>query len=102
MTITSTQLEMGLQQALERNLAADRIAEAIRAVAKSHEEFTSDIVAAQLTVPTVDLLRLRPNTMGAVFRSLARAGVIERTGAFVQTTRPEGRCRLIPLWRAKG
>lgn len=60
-------------------------------------EFTTDRVwfhleRASVTTP-------EPRALGAIMLALSRAGVIEKTGRYIQTTRPKAHARPIPVWR---
>lgn len=79
---------------------------AVREVAGrcDYEEVSDDTWVAPRPFTTDDVWELldappEPRALGAVMMTLARAGEIEKTGDYKQSTRKECHCRPIPYWR---
>ncbi|MDE2106731.1 MAG: hypothetical protein KGL39_56470 [Patescibacteria group bacterium] len=77
----------------------DAAGEALIAVAKRTFEFTSDEVWAELASQGIHTGENR--ALGAVMQAGNRSGVIEFTGEYRPTTRPEGHKGPKALWRSK-
>ena len=73
----------------------------VRWMAQRGETFSSEHVMRELPVLVRECLERAPNAVGATFTQLARAGVIERTGATVVSLRAGARGRRIQLWTGK-
>lgn len=70
---------------------ADRI---VRTLARTGREFTTDEVWKHL----VGVFTHEPRALGAVITRLAKAGIIEKTGAYVPSGRIECHGRPVPVW----
>lgn len=60
--------------------------------------FTTDDIWAALAEVGVGAPH-EPRAMGAAIRAAAHAGLIESTGVYLKSTRPEAHARPIPVWR---
>lgn len=74
---------------------------AIRELAASGVEFTSETVTKRVGQPTDPDGRAKPNAVGARFSANAKAGLIERVG-FTKAERPNQHAAMLSLWRGKG
>lgn len=71
----------------------------IRALANDCETLTSDDVRDRLPENVLRSLDLYRNAIGAIMKGAATQGIIAPTNSFVRTRRPEGRARMIRVWR---
>lgn len=84
---------------VERNADAawyEAAREACLSVAQMRPTFTSDDIWK--TLEWRGVATHEPKAMGAVLNGLARAGLIRKTGRYVQTTRPQAHKRDIAEW----
>jgi hypothetical protein len=72
--------------------AADR---ELRLLARSGEQFTSDVLVAAVGVPDNHF-----NAIGARINAAARAGLIRKVG-FTKSSRETGHARTIAVWEGK-
>lgn len=73
---------------------------AIRELAASGKEFTSETVTARVGQPVDAEGRAKPNAVGARFSAAARGKLIERVG-FTKAQRPNQHATMISLWRGR-
>lgn len=66
----------------------------VRHLARSGVEFTTDDVWSKMT----GIFTSEPRALGAVMTRLAKAGIIEKTGIYVASSRVECHARPIPVW----
>jgi hypothetical protein len=57
-------------------------------------EFTTDLLWSKVTTDTGE-----PRMVGALMNRLARSQLIEKTGEYRPTERPEAHSRPVPVWR---
>lgn len=69
----------------------------LRYVASLGAEFTTDDIWLRLEFRNIHTHE--PRAMGAVMRAAVRDGLIEKTGAYVESSRPQSHARPIPVWR---
>ncbi len=74
----------------------DAAAAIVRRLAASGAEFSADAVWDELPA---DCSTHEPRALGAVFNRLAKAGLIERTGRYVPSVRPESHRCPKAVWR---
>lgn len=67
--------------------------EAIREVAATGRPFTTDTIWDRVGKPP------EPRAMGAAIRAAMKAGLIEATGGYEQSSRPEAHARPVKVWR---
>ncbi len=77
----------------------DAAGKALIEVAKYNFEFTSDLVWDNLAIQGIHTRENR--ALGAVMQAGHRSGVIEFTGEYKPTIRPEGHKNLKAVWRSK-
>lgn len=71
---------------------------AIRSLALVHDEFTTDLVWQPLNADGYETHE--PRAMGAVVQAAVKAGTIEKTGLYSQSTRKVCHCRDIPIYKS--
>lgn len=62
-------------------------------------EITSDNVWKELNRQYPNVRTHEPRAMGPIFSRMAKARLIEKTGQYIESTRPENHQRPIPVWR---
>lgn len=74
---------------------------AVREAAASGAPFTTDDLWTELS--RLGVTTHEPRALGAVLRAAARPpdALVEQTGRYVKTRRPEAHSRPIPVWRGK-
>lgn len=75
------------------------VAREIVALANDCAAFTSDDLKDRLPAHVLNSLDLYPNAIGAIMKGAAKHNLIAPTNSFVRTRRPEGRARMIRVWR---
>lgn len=85
----------------EKNAAPDFLATAstivLRLASAMPHGFTTDAVWEVLDASGIKTHE--PRALGAVMKQLADGGYITKTGAYVDSLRPECHCRPIPIWK---
>lgn len=95
--------DAGFAQVLDAFTASlmDHVVLAIHRLARSGAPFTSDDVYARLRPEARAALAAHPNAIGALMQQAARRREIQKTGAYVQSTRPERRAGTVAVWRGE-
>lgn len=97
--------EEAKQEGIDRaDRAADplwkkRALQIVQGLAARREEFTTDAVWSHLE--HMGLGVREPKALGAIIQQAARSGMIESTGRYVKSVRPECHARPIPVWKSK-
>lgn len=76
------------------------LANIVKALVRGGMTCTSDEVYLRLPDGVKQCLELHPNAIPATMTNLHLAGLIEKTGEYVRSSRPEARGRRIAKWRA--
>ncbi len=71
---------------------------AVEWLAARPDPFTSEDVIDIVGVPRPDAGANRNNAVGAVMSGCARAGIIRKTGQYVETRRPTSHARIVAQW----
>lgn len=72
---------------------------AVRDLARHNDTFTTDQVWELLELDNV--ATHEPRAMGAVMRRASKDGLIEATGNYVKSARPECHARPVPVWSSR-
>jgi hypothetical protein len=72
---------------------------AIKHLAQQPVTFTSEDVIDLVGLPWPDAGANRNNAVGAIMSGAARAGVIYKTGTYVETRRPSSHARIVAVWK---
>jgi hypothetical protein len=81
----------------ESSAWVDTLRDMVVLVAREKEEFTSDDVWRWLAE-----LPSEPRILGSVMSALAKEGLIEKTGTYRKSKRPECHARPLAVWRGRG
>lgn len=95
--ITSKQARDHALEVVESNASPifrERAERVVRKLAQHGESFTTDQVWDDLA----GIYTAEPRALGAVMTRLAKAGIIEKTGTYVPSSRMECHARPIPVW----
>lgn len=77
---------------------AELARQAVETLAARPEPFTSEDVIDRVGLPRPNAGANRNNAVGAVMSAAARAGVIRKTGRYVETRRPSSHARIVAVW----
>lgn len=77
----------------------DQAYAAIRRLAAGPAGFTSEDLIDLVGLPRPDAGTNRNNAVGAVMSGAARAGLIAKTGRYVETRRPSSHARIVAVWK---
>lgn len=92
--------DAGVAQVLER-LTKEERATIVAVILEQTERFAPDDIRAHLSQGIIDKLDAFPNAAGGIFLQLAKADLIEQTGEFGHSPRPERRNGRVFYWRVK-
>jgi len=73
--------------------------EVVKDLSAVRRDFTTDTVWRAMELQHPELTTHEPRAMGAVMRTAARMRLIQTTGAFQKTKRPQAHGRPIAIWR---
>lgn len=71
---------------------------AVQALAARPDPFTSEDVIDLVGLPRPGSGANRNNAVGAIMSGCARAGMIKKTGQYVETRRPTSHARIVAVW----